>query len=73
MDDTEDFEDDDDLEEVNSLKISRRNPNDVGDLVLKLPSFATGNDALRKYAWPSQIAGASIWMSLPLDLDLLRN
>ncbi|MBA0596184.1 hypothetical protein Gorai_013015, partial [Gossypium raimondii] len=44
VDDIEDFEDDDDLEEVNSLKISRRNPNDVGDLMLKLPSFATGND-----------------------------
>ncbi|XWS65459.1 hypothetical protein CRYUN_Cryun05aG0114500 [Craigia yunnanensis] len=60
VDDIEDFEDDDDLEEVNSLKISRRNPNDVGDLVLKLPSFATGitDDDLRETAYEILLACA---------------
>ncbi|KAK8972008.1 hypothetical protein V6N11_041944 [Hibiscus sabdariffa] len=39
----------DDLEKFNSLKISRQNSNEVGDLILKLPSFAidiTNNDLL---------------------------
>lgn len=53
VDDIEDFEEDDDLEEVNSLKISRRNPNDVGDLMLKLPSFATGNDGSENMHGPA--------------------
>lgn len=43
VDDIEDFEDDDDAEEVDSLRVSRRNPNDAADLVLGLPSFTTGN------------------------------
>lgn len=41
VDDIEDFEDDEDLE-VNSVRMSRRNPNDAADLALKLPSFSTG-------------------------------
>ncbi|XWS57034.1 hypothetical protein CRYUN_Cryun09bG0137000 [Craigia yunnanensis] len=69
VDDIEDFEDDDDLEEVNSLKISRRNPNDVGDIVLKLPSFATGitDDDLRETAYEILLAcaGASGGLIVP--------
>ncbi|KAK6228588.1 hypothetical protein SCA6_000928 [Theobroma cacao] len=69
VDDIEDFEYDDDLEEVNSLKISRRNPNDVGDLVLKLPSFATGitDDDLRETAYEILLAcaGASGGLIVP--------
>ncbi|KAB2031354.1 hypothetical protein ES319_D05G299600v1 [Gossypium barbadense] len=69
VDDIEDFEDDDDLEEVNSLKISRRNPNDVGDLMLKLPSFATGitDDDLRETAYEILLAcaGASGGLIVP--------
>ncbi|XVF82445.1 hypothetical protein PTKIN_Ptkin16aG0048700 [Pterospermum kingtungense] len=69
VDDIEDFEDDDDLEEVNSLKISRWNPNDVGDLVLKLPSFATGitDDDLRETAYEILLAcaGASGVLIIP--------
>ncbi|KAK8643253.1 hypothetical protein V6N13_012557 [Hibiscus sabdariffa] len=69
VDDIEDFEDDDDLEEVNSLKISRRNPNDVGDLILKLPSFATGitDDDLRETAYEILLAcaGASGGLIVP--------
>lgn len=42
VDDIEDFEDDDDLEEVNSRRYSRRALNDAADFVLGLPSFATG-------------------------------
>jgi hypothetical protein len=42
VDDIEDFEDDDDAEEVNSLRISRRNTHGASDLALKLPSFVTG-------------------------------
>lgn len=41
VDDIEDFEDDEDVE-VNSVRMSRRNPNDAADLALKLPSFSTG-------------------------------
>ncbi|OMO87254.1 hypothetical protein COLO4_20721 [Corchorus olitorius] len=69
VDDIEDFEDDDDLEEVNSLKISRRTPNDVGDLVLKLPPFATGitDDDLRETAYEILLAcaGASGGLIVP--------
>ncbi|KAG4148415.1 hypothetical protein ERO13_D05G284200v2 [Gossypium hirsutum] len=69
VDDIEDFEDDDDLEEVNSLKISRRNPNGVGDLMLKLPSFATGitDDDLRETAYEILLAcaGASGGLIVP--------
>ncbi|GMI90437.1 proton ATPase translocation control 1 [Hibiscus trionum] len=68
VDDIEDFEDDD-LEEVSSLKISRRNPNDVGDLILKLPSFATGitDDDLRETAYEILLAcaGASGGLIVP--------
>ena len=42
VDDIEDFEDDDDLEEVDSRRLSRRMPNDASDLVAVLPTFATG-------------------------------
>ncbi|KAJ0047254.1 hypothetical protein Pint_05205 [Pistacia integerrima] len=49
VDDIEDFEDDDDIEEVNSLRVSRRRPNDAADLVLKLPSFATGINISTKH------------------------
>ncbi|KAE8713841.1 transcription factor HBP-1b(c1)-like [Hibiscus syriacus] len=68
VDDIEDFEEEDDLEEVNSLKISRRNPNDVGDLILKLP-FATGitDDDLRETAYEILLAcaGASGGLIVP--------
>lgn len=43
VDDIEDFEDDEDVE-VNSVRMSRRNPNDAADLALKLPSFSTGRN-----------------------------
>ncbi|XVF24503.1 hypothetical protein REPUB_Repub13aG0133800 [Reevesia pubescens] len=69
VDDIEDFDDDNDLEEVNSLKISRRNPNNLGDLVLKLPSFATGitDDDLRETAYEILLAcaGASGGLIVP--------
>lgn len=42
VDDIEDFEDDDDLEVVDSRRLSRRMPNDASDLVAVLPTFATG-------------------------------
>lgn len=45
VDDIEGFEDDD-IEEVNSIRISRRNANDAADLVLKVPSFATGKQLI---------------------------
>lgn len=41
--DIDDLEEDDDVDEVDSLRMSRRKPNDAADLVLGLPSFATGN------------------------------
>lgn len=44
VDDIEDFEDDDDIEEINSHQVSRRRLNDASDLVVKLPSFTTGDD-----------------------------
>ncbi|GLT88622.1 hypothetical protein SLE2022_066390 [Rubroshorea leprosula] len=60
VDDIEDFEDDDDIEEVSSLRISRRNPNDAADIVLKLPSFPTGitDDDLRETAYETLLACA---------------
>jgi hypothetical protein len=44
VDDIEDFEDDYDAEEVDSLRVSRRTTNDASELALKLPSFATGKN-----------------------------
>uniref|UniRef100_A0A5B7C2I2 MHD1 domain-containing protein n=1 Tax=Davidia involucrata TaxID=16924 RepID=A0A5B7C2I2_DAVIN len=60
VDDIDDFEDDDDLEEVDSRRISRRIPNDATDLVLGLPSFATGitDDDLRETAYEILLAAA---------------
>ncbi|XP_010271764.1 PREDICTED: uncharacterized protein LOC104607768 [Nelumbo nucifera] len=60
VDDIEDFEDDDDDEEVSSLRTSRRNPINAGDLVLGLPSFATGiaDDDLRETAYEVLLASA---------------
>ncbi|KAA8519264.1 hypothetical protein F0562_013520 [Nyssa sinensis] len=60
VDDIDDFEDDDDLEEVDSRRISRRIPNDAIDLVLGLPSFATGvtDDDLRETAYEILLAAA---------------
>lgn len=42
VDDIEDFDDEDDLEVVDSRRASRRMPNDASDLVAVLPTFATG-------------------------------
>lgn len=42
IDDIDDFEDGDYLEEVNSRRYSRRGLNDASDIVVGLPSFATG-------------------------------
>ncbi|XP_028064020.1 protein unc-13 homolog [Camellia sinensis] len=50
VDDIDDFEDDDDLEEVDSRRTSRRIPNDASDLALGLPSFATGKMAMNVYS-----------------------
>lgn len=60
IDDIEDFEDDNDLEEVDSLRVSRRNPNDAADLVLGLPSFTTGitDDDLCETAYEILLASA---------------
>ncbi|XP_028103461.1 protein unc-13 homolog [Camellia sinensis] len=60
VDDIDDFEDDDDLEEVDSRRTSRRIPNDASDLALGLPSFATGvsDDDLRETAYEILLAGA---------------
>lgn len=44
VDDIEDFEEDDDIKEINSNPVSRRRLNDATDLMVKLPSFTTGND-----------------------------
>ncbi|KAK2634357.1 hypothetical protein Ddye_029149 [Dipteronia dyeriana] len=69
VDDIEDFEDDDDLEEVNSRRMSRRHPNDAADLVLKFPTFATGiiDDDLRETAYEVLLAcaGASGGLIVP--------
>ncbi|GMP41112.1 hypothetical protein CsSME_00011319 [Camellia sinensis var. sinensis] len=60
VDDIDDFEDDDDLEEVDSRRTSRRIPNDASDLALGLPLFATGvsDDDLRETAYEILLAGA---------------
>uniref|UniRef100_A0A803MMX6 Uncharacterized protein n=1 Tax=Chenopodium quinoa TaxID=63459 RepID=A0A803MMX6_CHEQI len=72
VDDIEDFEDDDDLEEVDSRRVSRRMPNDASDLVAVLPSFATGkygiaDDDLRETAYEILLAcaGASGGLIVP--------
>ncbi|KAJ8648655.1 hypothetical protein MRB53_001678 [Persea americana] len=58
VDDIEDFEDEDVEEEIDSLRVSRRNPNDVSDLLLRLPSFETGitDDDLREAAYEILLA-----------------
>ncbi|CAK9133650.1 unnamed protein product [Ilex paraguariensis] len=60
VDDIDDFEDDDDLEEVDSHRYSRRVLNDATDLVLGLPSFGTGitDDDLRETAYEILLAAA---------------
>lgn len=60
VDDIEDFEDDYDAEEVDSLRVSRRTTNDASELALKLPSFATGitDDDLRETAYELLLACA---------------
>ncbi|KAH9752311.1 protein unc-13-like [Citrus sinensis] len=60
VDDIEDFEDDDDIEEINSHQVSRRRLNDASDLVVKLPSFTTGitDDDLRETAYEVLLACA---------------
>ncbi|XP_077232896.1 plant/protein (DUF810) [Tasmannia lanceolata] len=60
VDDIDDFEDDDDEEEVDSLRISRRHPNDASDLMLGFPSFTTGiiDDDLRETAYEILLASA---------------
>ncbi|XP_034921194.1 protein unc-13 homolog [Populus alba] len=69
VDDIEDFDDDDDLEVVDSVRMSRRNPNDAADLVPKLPSFSTGitDDDLRETAYEVLLAcaGASGGLIVP--------
>lgn len=60
VDDIEDFEDEDDLEELYSRRYSRRTMNDTADLVVGLPSFATGitDDDLRETAYEILLAAA---------------
>ncbi|KAK9056013.1 hypothetical protein SSX86_027100 [Deinandra increscens subsp. villosa] len=60
IDDIDDFEDEDDLEELNSRRYSRRTMNDTADLVVGLPSFATGvnDDDLRESAYEILLAAA---------------
>ncbi|XP_042751501.2 protein unc-13 homolog [Lactuca sativa] len=69
VDDIDDFEDDDDLEELNSRRYSRRTMNDTVDLVVGLPSFATGitDDDLRESAYEIllAVAGASGGLIVP--------
>ncbi|KAL2478154.1 hypothetical protein Fot_47168 [Forsythia ovata] len=59
VDDIDDF-DDDDLDEVDSQRYSRRVLNDASDVVLGLPSFATGliDDDLRETAYEILLAAA---------------
>ncbi|CAO2816120.1 unnamed protein product [Amaranthus hypochondriacus] len=70
VDDIEDFEDDDDLEVVDSRRLSRRMPNDASDLVAVLPTFATGitDDDLRETSYEILLAcaGASGGLIVPL-------
>lgn len=42
VDDIEDFEDDKDLDEADSLRVSRQNITDAAELMPSLPPFATG-------------------------------
>ncbi|XP_076897229.1 protein unc-13 homolog [Bidens hawaiensis] len=60
VDDIDDFEDEDDLEELASRRYSRRSLNDTADLVVGLPSFATGvnDDDLRETAYEILLAAA---------------
>ncbi|CAH1448735.1 unnamed protein product [Lactuca virosa] len=60
VDDIDDFEDDDDLEELNSRRYSRRTMNDTADLIVGLPAFATGitDDDLRESAYEILLAAA---------------
>ncbi|KAJ8756008.1 hypothetical protein K2173_024553 [Erythroxylum novogranatense] len=60
VDDIEDFDDDLDDEEVNSIRVSRHNSNDAADLVPKLPAFVTGisDDDLRQTAYEVLLACA---------------
>ncbi|KAL8192241.1 hypothetical protein R6Q57_027908 [Mikania cordata] len=60
VDDIDDFEDEDDLEELTSRRYSRRSLNDAADLVVGLPSFATGvnDDDLREIAYEILLAAA---------------
>ncbi|KAL5994785.1 hypothetical protein ACLOJK_024840 [Asimina triloba] len=59
VDDIDDFTDEDDNGEVESLKVSRR-PNAASDLLLRLPSFATGitEDDLRETAYEILLVSA---------------
>ncbi|KAL3537703.1 hypothetical protein ACH5RR_001069 [Cinchona calisaya] len=70
VEDIEDFDDDEDLEEVDCQRYSRRVLNDASDLVLGLPSFATGimDDDLRETAYEILLAsaGASGGLILPV-------
>lgn len=69
VDDIEDFEDDDDIKEINSHQVSRRRLNDATDLVVKLPSFTTGitDDDLHETAYEVLLAcaGASGGLIVP--------
>ncbi|XP_059652029.1 protein unc-13 homolog isoform X2 [Cornus florida] len=61
VDDIDDFEDDD-FDEADSRRISRRIPNDASDLLVHLPSFATGitDDDLRETAYEILLAAAGV-------------
>ncbi|KAK4746957.1 hypothetical protein SAY87_025994 [Trapa incisa] len=69
VDDIEDFEDDDGFDEVNSLRVSRRNISGAAELVPSLPPFATGitDDDLRETAYEILLAcaGASGGLIVP--------
>ncbi|KAL9233827.1 hypothetical protein vseg_008774 [Gypsophila vaccaria] len=69
VDDIEDFEDDYDMEEVDSKRMSRRMPNDASNLMPLLPPFLTGitDDDLRETAYEILLAcaGASGGLIIP--------
>ncbi|EXB73275.1 hypothetical protein L484_009353 [Morus notabilis] len=69
VDDIEDFDDDDNIEEVINIRMSRRNRNDATDIAVKLPSFVTGitDDDLRETAYEILLAcaGASGGLIVP--------
>ncbi|GMH05086.1 hypothetical protein Nepgr_006926 [Nepenthes gracilis] len=69
IDDIEDFEDENDVEEVDSRRISRRILNDASDIMPGLPPFATGitDDDLRETAYEILLAcaGASGGLIVP--------